>query len=670
MTLLPENSGGWGGLLGRVFGVAPTGPVTPAAPGPDGLVPASTAAGGAAPGPRGFSEGDRQAAMTGLLNAGLATWAASGQRDRYGRSPGLGEILYTGLQAGQKAAQGAQLYDYAWQDAQLKRASALRSLQQQTSLQNLFLGMAGQAMMGTGAAGGAVPAVATTGGPPIAGQAPGIAGPPPGGVTLPATPPPPLELSPELVAMPEDLRPMFLEVTREAGLTPEQSRVYARMLGQESAYSHTDPETGQVKVSTAGARGLAQVLPGTFSDMQRRYGIEGGIDDPRANLFAGANYFREQLDEFGDLDTAVTAYHAGPQNVREGQIGPNSRQYHALVMQDFEPMPTAAAPTAAPGAVAPVGYAPGGGVGGGGVGGGDFMQQLSPSELLMLAMLPPEDAAKAYLEITKTMRTDASPAYRTLSAAEAQQYGLPADRLWQIGTRGAQAGRIVQAGQEGSSTNVTVSLDKGLQRMDIDRLGKLQEAVDADAQIMPVFGAIQTSLLSGTETGGLQPWQTRMGGYLADIGALSQDQVSKLGQEQMLQAFIANVVPRMRPMGSGASSDTDVRLFQQAVPSLGNTQTANLLIVGGYIQARQHQATEVEAMRNYLQTNGSLQGYAAWSRENLPPVYRRVKTQDDAAGLPPGTVVIYDGPETTDAGGAAVKPGTFFVIDQTGQAIR
>lgn len=63
-------------------------------------------------------------------------------------------------------------------------------------------------------------------------------------------------------------------------------------------------------VSRAGARGLAQLMPGTA----RELGVDA--DDPSSNLEGGARYLRMQLDAFGgDVEKALAAYNAGPGRV-------------------------------------------------------------------------------------------------------------------------------------------------------------------------------------------------------------------------------------------------------------------------------------------------------------------------------------------------------------------
>src|SRR5512139_139093 len=72
-----------------------------------------------------------------------------------------------------------------------------------------------------------------------------------------------------------------------------------------------ESEFDQWAVSSKGARGLMQLMP----DTARRLGV-GDSFDARQNIFAGTQYLRQMLDQFGgDVDLALAAYNAGPNAV-------------------------------------------------------------------------------------------------------------------------------------------------------------------------------------------------------------------------------------------------------------------------------------------------------------------------------------------------------------------
>ena len=99
------------------------------------------------------------------------------------------------------------------------------------------------------------------------------------------------------------------------------------VIKKESSF---DPNAG----SSAGARGLMQLMPATFRAM-------GGGDatNPRDNIFAGTKYLSQMLKQHdGDLSLALAAYNAGPGNVRKyGGIPPftETRNYVSTITRDY-----------------------------------------------------------------------------------------------------------------------------------------------------------------------------------------------------------------------------------------------------------------------------------------------------------------------------------------------
>jgi soluble lytic murein transglycosylase-like protein len=94
----------------------------------------------------------------------------------------------------------------------------------------------------------------------------------------------------------------------------------------------TESDFDPFAVSSKGAQGLMQLMPGTARDMQVRNPL-----DPNQNLQGGICYLRKMLDMFnGDMRLALAAYNAGFNTVIEcGWRVPNipeTRDYVQKVM--------------------------------------------------------------------------------------------------------------------------------------------------------------------------------------------------------------------------------------------------------------------------------------------------------------------------------------------------
>ncbi len=65
-------------------------------------------------------------------------------------------------------------------------------------------------------------------------------------------------------------------------------------------------------VSTAGAMGLMQIMPGTWAGLRARHRLGSDPFDPRDNIIAGAAYLRAMHDRYGNATAMLAAYNAGP----------------------------------------------------------------------------------------------------------------------------------------------------------------------------------------------------------------------------------------------------------------------------------------------------------------------------------------------------------------------
>lgn len=69
-------------------------------------------------------------------------------------------------------------------------------------------------------------------------------------------------------------------------------------------------------ISSRGAMGLMQLMPGTWIELSVRYGLGGDPFDPHDNIIAGAAYLKDMHDRFGSAGF-LAAYHAGPARYKQ-----------------------------------------------------------------------------------------------------------------------------------------------------------------------------------------------------------------------------------------------------------------------------------------------------------------------------------------------------------------
>jgi soluble lytic murein transglycosylase-like protein len=128
-----------------------------------------------------------------------------------------------------------------------------------------------------------------------------------------------LNAAPDAAAEPHGLPGTIDEIIGKA------SRRYNIDSGLIKAVIKAESNFNPNAVSSAGARGLMQLMPGTASGL----GVTDSFN-PEQNVMAGTRYLRQMLDRYnGNLDSALAAYNWGPGNVdKRGSFLPReTREY-------------------------------------------------------------------------------------------------------------------------------------------------------------------------------------------------------------------------------------------------------------------------------------------------------------------------------------------------------
>ena len=113
---------------------------------------------------------------------------------------------------------------------------------------------------------------------------------------------------------------------KQYGLDP---LLFAALIKKESGFRQ-EKSPGQILTSSAGAVGIAQLKRSTA----RELGVNP--DKVAENLIGGAKYLARMLERFGgNIELALSAYKAGPGNVRNNQMARGTVQDVGIVMQYY-----------------------------------------------------------------------------------------------------------------------------------------------------------------------------------------------------------------------------------------------------------------------------------------------------------------------------------------------
>jgi len=113
----------------------------------------------------------------------------------------------------------------------------------------------------------------------------------------------------------ERWQPFIAEARSRSGISARWLQAVIRAESAGCAFMNDRPTT-----SSAGAMGLMQLMPTTWSQMSRRLKLGDDPYQPRDNILAGAEYLRELYDRYGSPGF-IAAYHAGPERYEDAMRG-------------------------------------------------------------------------------------------------------------------------------------------------------------------------------------------------------------------------------------------------------------------------------------------------------------------------------------------------------------
>lgn len=163
-------------------------------------------------------------------------------------------------------------------------------------------------------------------------------------------------------------------------------------------------------------------------------------------------------------------------------------------------------------------------------------------------------------------------------------------------------------------------------------------AREINSKLLQMKGLIE----KGLKTDKFAPWKETFMAVLNSADFLTDDEKSELADMENFSAMAAYMAPRMRAIGSGATSDFEVGMFIKAAPSLEKTEEGNLKIIAGMQQLNDFNMKKYKAMDRWFRENKSLginlqkgskgEGLTFeeyWTQETGDTIFQQYRTAED-----------------------------------------
>ena len=191
--------------------------------------------------------------------------------------------------------------------------------------------------------------------------------------------------------------------------------------------------------------------------------------------------------------------------------------------------------------------------------------------------------------------------------------------------------------QELAKASTTINLDKTdaaikleTFKMDRDFLKEEKKTIRGQKEINQKLTLMKNLLESGEiETNKFAGFRREILGIAQAFNLLNDSELGELEGLQTFESLASYIIPRMRAVGSGATSDFEVSMYTRAAPNITNTTNGNLKIIAGFQQVNEFNIRKANEMEKWLRKNKSLDGFETfWEDETGDQVFPQYSNQD------------------------------------------
>lgn len=157
--------------------------------------------------------------------------------------------------------------------------------------------------------------------------------------------------------------------------------------------------------------------------------------------------------------------------------------------------------------------------------------------------------------------------------------------------------------------------------------------VNADRELGVRLETAIDLLESGVQTGRVQAAMMPLKQIGREIGFLSDEDISDLSDQEIIDSVTAYLTPRMRVTGAGASSDRDMDFFQRSTVRMANTPEANLVIAKMQKQVMDYNKNRLDLFDDYVKEKGDDFGFGKYADQKMGSPYQRASTDAELGEL-------------------------------------